>query len=75
MIDESNIAWWFWLVLAVEINATWIGMDMWLHRHHHEYLTDEIREILAGGGWWALIAAAVTGATFGIVLFHFFWER
>jgi hypothetical protein len=73
--DESNIAWWFWLILIVGVNATWITMDIWLKRHGHEYLTTEIREILAGGGWSGIIFAAAVGATFGIAYYHFFWQR
>ena len=73
--DESNIAWWFWLILFVELNATWIWMDLWLKRHHHEFLTTEIREILSGGGWRALVFVAFLGATFGIICYHFFWQR
>lgn len=75
MIDESNIGWWLWLVLTVNINVTWIGMDLWLARHHHEYLTIEVREILAGGGWRGLAFAAMVGATFAIIAYHFFWQR
>lgn len=75
MTDESNIGWWLWLVLLVLFNAIWICMDLWLHRHHHEMLTIEVREVLAGGGWRALAAAAFTGATFSVILYHFFWQR
>lgn len=75
MTDESSIAWVFWIVLIVAINAIWIGMDLWLRAHNHELLTREIREVLAGGSWRSLLVAAFTGATFGIVMFHFFFQR
>ena len=73
--DESNIGWWFWLFLFVEVNVTWIAMDLWLQRHHHEYLTTEVREILAGGGWRALAFVALVGATFGLIIYHFGYQR
>lgn len=75
MTDESNIGWWLWLALFIDINATWIGMDLFLRARRHEYLTIEVREILAGGGWRGLGFAAMIGATFAIIAYHFFWQR
>lgn len=42
--DESHIGVWFWLILFIEVNATWILMDLWLRAHGHEYLTTEFKE-------------------------------
>jgi len=75
MTDESNVGWWLWLVLLVSINAIWISMDVWLATHHHETLSREIHEALAEGSWRGLTVAAFTGATFAVILFHFFWQR
>ena len=69
--DESNIGIVFWIVLLVVVNALWISMDIWLHRHGHEYLTTEFREGLQAPVW-GLILAFLTGGTIGLALFHFF---
>lgn len=74
-IDESDLPLIFWVILLVGINALWIWMDLWLHRHGHEYLTIEVREILDGGGWRALLFCAFVGATAGLIFYHFFWQR
>jgi hypothetical protein len=42
--DESNVGIWLWLALILIINITWISMDIWLAKHHHEMLTTEFRE-------------------------------
>ena len=43
-VDESNIGIWLWIVLILGIVATVVVMDLWLHRHGHEYLTTEFKE-------------------------------
>lgn len=42
--DESPVGVWLWLALILVINAEWIGCDLWLRAHNHEYLTTEFRE-------------------------------
>ncbi len=71
--DESNIGVYLWFVLLFVINATWIGMDLWLRANNHEYLTTEFREGLQSG--WGVALAAATGATFCAVLWHFFIQQ
>lgn len=56
--DESSIGVWLWLVLIVVVNALWIGMDVWLRRHGHEYLTTEFREGLKNEVLGPFIAGA-----------------
>lgn len=43
-MDESSIGIWFWVALIVEVNVTWIAMDLWLNAHGHELLTTEFKE-------------------------------
>lgn len=74
-VDESNIGIWLWVVLLVEINATWIAMDLWLKAHGHEYLTTEVREGLAHGGWTGIALAAFIGMMLGVMYYHFMWQR
>jgi len=73
--DESNIGVWLWLVLVVVVNALWVGMDMWLHRHGHEYLTVEVREALQAKGAWGLVISCAVGATLGLAAYHFIYQR
>lgn len=35
---------WFWLVMAVEINVTWIGYDLWAIRGHHNTLSRQMHD-------------------------------
>jgi hypothetical protein len=74
MTDESPIGVWLWLALIVEINATWIGFDLWLRAHHHEYLTTEFKEGLNHELWGPLIVGllAFTVAAF---VWHMFTAR
>lgn len=59
MTDESSIGVWLWVVLIVVINATWIGMDVWLRWQRHEYLTTEFREGLHNELLGPFIAGAI----------------
>jgi hypothetical protein len=74
MTDESPIGVWLWLALIIEINATWIGFDLWLRAHHHEYLTTEFKEGLNHEVWGPLIVGllAFTVAAF---VWHMFTAR
>jgi hypothetical protein len=58
-MKETPIGVWLWLVLVVEVNATWIGMDLWLRRNGYEYLTTEFREGLRHGLWGPVITGLV----------------
>lgn len=72
--DESSIGVIFWIVLIIEVNATWILMDLWLHAHRHELLTVEFREALqrpiAG-----FLLAFLTFGTFAGAIWHFFIQK
>jgi lysylphosphatidylglycerol synthetase-like protein (DUF2156 family) len=72
--DEKPIGVWFWLILIVEINVTWIAMDIWLGKHHHEFLTTEFKEGLNHPVWGPFIVGllAFTVAAF---LWHMFTNR
>lgn len=70
-IDESPIGVWLWLSLIVGINVAWISMDVWLHRHGHEYLTTEFREGLRHPVWGPIIVMLL-GATISLFLWHMF---
>ena len=72
--DESPIGVWFWLVLIVEVNATWIGMDLWLRTHNHEYLTTEFREGLRHPVWGPVLCFLLFG-TVAALVWHFFNTR
>lgn len=65
--DESRIGVWLWLVLLVEINATWIGMDLWLRHKRHEYLTTEFREGLKHPVWGPVLCFLVAGTVAAFV--------
>lgn len=74
MTDESNIGVWLWVVLLVDINVTWIGMDLWLRSHGHEFLTTEFREGLAN----PLIGPFLFGftlLTFGAFFWHMYISK
>lgn len=57
--DETPIGIWLWVALIVIINATWIGMDLWLRAKHHEYLTTEFREGLRNPLWGPIITGLI----------------
>lgn len=65
--DESNIGVWLWIVLIIIINGTWIGMDLWLRRHNHEYLTTEFREGLRNEFFGPLLCFLVAGTVAAFV--------
>lgn len=71
MTDESSIGVWLWVALIVGINLTWIGMDVWLHKHGHEYLTTEFREGLQNELWGPLVVGLMC-FTAGAFVFHMF---
>jgi hypothetical protein len=74
MTDESNIGIWFWLVLIIEVNATWILMDLWLRAHHHEFLTTEFREGLRNELWGPIVVGLMC-FTVGAFVWHMFTAR
>ena len=74
MTDESNIGVWLWVVLIVGVNATWIGMDLWLRAHRHEFLTTEFREGLKDGLLGPLLCFLVAG-TVAAFVWHMFLSR
>lgn len=73
--DESNIGAWLGLICVALALLPWIPMDLWLRRHHHEFITTEFREALQGSGRMGLLICGVLGAIFGIALYHFFYQR
>ncbi len=74
MTDESNIGIWLWLVLIVEINLSWIAMDLWLRKHHHEFLTTEFKEGLRNPLLGPLLCFLVAG-TVAAFVFHMYSTR
>lgn len=74
-IDESPIGAWIGLAYVMVCLTLWIPIDLWLHRHHHEYITTEVRELLEGGGWPAVGFVVAVGAVIGLGLYHFFYQR
>ncbi|MDQ1391803.1 MAG: hypothetical protein QOF30_780 [Acidimicrobiaceae bacterium] len=70
-IDESNIGIWLWIVLILGIVATVVVMDLWLHRHGHEYLTTEFKEGLRSPVWGAVLVF-LTAGTISALVWHFF---
>jgi hypothetical protein len=83
LTDESTIGGWLGGIFAISAIAYctlgWIPIDRWLQRHHHEYITTEVRELLQSGGWPPIIFMALVGAVLGGCLFvagfHFFYQR
>lgn len=73
--DESSIGIYLGLLALALALLPWIPMDLWLRRHHHEYITTEFREALQGSGPWGLLWCAIIGAMVGVALFHFFYQR
>lgn len=69
-VDESHVGIYLWVVLIVVVNATWIGMDLWLHVHGHEFLTTEFKEGLKGGGVWPPLLAFLTFGTIAAFIVH-----
>lgn len=72
--DESPIGVWLWLVLIVTTNAQWIGMDLWLRAHDHEYLTTEFREGLQHPLWGPVLCFLVAG-TVAAFVWHMFISK
>lgn len=70
-VSEAPVGVWLWLVLVVVVNATWIGMDLWLRAHHYEYLTTEFREGLRHPLWGPLIVGLLA-FTIGAFVWHMF---
>jgi hypothetical protein len=73
--DESNIGAILGLICVALALLPWIGFDLWLKRHGHEYITTEFREGLQSSGPWGLVICAIIGAILGVALFHFFYQR
>lgn len=61
-VDESSIGVWLWLVLIIVVNATWIGMDLWLNYRRHEVLTQEFREGLKSTFYGPLLVFLTVGS-------------
>lgn len=72
--DESNIGAWLFVALIFGINVAWISIDLWLHAHHHEYLTTEFREGLKQPLIGFLLAFFTFGTIAGLI-WHFFIQR
>lgn len=75
MTDESNIGAWLGLIYASICLVGWIPIDLWLHRHHHEYITTEVRELLQSGSWSAVVFVMLVGAILALAWYHFTYER
>jgi hypothetical protein len=73
MTDESNIGVYLWIALILEINISWIGMDLWLRHHGHEYLTDEFREGIANHIWGPVLLLLIVN-TVAVFVGHM-WFR
>lgn len=74
MTDESNIGIWLWIALIAIINITWIGMDVWLAKHHHELLTTEFKEGLRDVIWGPVLCFLVAG-TIAAFVWHMWSTR
>lgn len=74
-IDESPIGAWLGVAYVVLCLTLWYPIDRWLHRHGHEYITTEFREVLNSGGWRAVVMVGLIGGALMIALYHFFWQR
>jgi hypothetical protein len=73
--DESHIGIVLGLICVALALLPWIPMDAWLRRHHHEYITTEVREALQSSGYWGAIIVFVVGGLLAVALFHFFYQR
>lgn len=71
MTDESNIGVWLWVVLIVDVNVTWVAMDLWLRAHGHEYLTTEFKEGLSSE-WFGPLVVGLLCFTVGAFCWHMF---
>lgn len=74
MNDESNIGIWFWVALIIGINVVWISMDIWLAKHHHEFLTTEFKEGLRNPVLGPLLCFLVAG-TVAAFVWHMWSNR
>lgn len=74
-IDQSPIGAWLGGIYVCVCLLGWIPIDIWLHKHHHEYITTEVRELLRGGGWGAIVFVCLVGAVLGLAFYHFFYQR
>lgn len=72
--DESPVGVWLWLALIVLVNAEWIGMDLWLRAHGHEYLTTEFKEGLSHPLYGPLLCFLVAG-TVAAFVWHMWTSR
>lgn len=73
--DNSNLGLWIGLGYFLLACLAWIPLDLWLHRHHHPYITTCIRKLLESGSWYAILAVCFLGMVFALFLYHFFYER
>jgi hypothetical protein len=69
MTEKAPVGVWLWLVLVIEVNASWIAMDVWLNTHGYEMLTTEFKEGLRHPIGGPLIAFATAG-TVAAFLWH-----
>lgn len=51
---------WFWLVIAIEVNVTWIAYDLWAIHGRHNTLSRQMHDWLFSPsiGPWVLATAA-----------------
>ena len=75
MTDESNIGVWLGLICVALALLPWIPMDIWLHRHHHEFITTEVREALQSSGPIGMVICFVVGGLLAVALYHFGYQR
>ena len=75
MTDESHIGIWLGLTCVALALLPWIPFDLWLKRHHHEYITTEFREALQSSGPWGLIIAFFVGGILMVAAYHFAYQR
>jgi len=73
--DESNIGVVLGLICVALALLPWIPFDIWLKRHGHEYITVEVREQLAGGGWGGLLFCGTVGFILAVAAYHFLYQR
>ena len=75
MTDESPIGIWLGLTCVALALLPWVPMDLWLKRHHHEYITTEFREALQDAGPWGMLICFVIGGILAVAGYHFFYQR
>ena len=56
---------WFWLVIFIEVNVTWISYDIWAKASHHNTLTRQMHDWMFSPGIGPFIFA---GIAFVVVL-------